>query len=89
MVPAPMKAATPVTAGSLRNAAATAWVRCSICGNATFWSACTTPVISPVSCSGSKPLGMATYSTTVNATAPIATARVSGWWASTQSRLRS
>ncbi|MNV42140.1 hypothetical protein D3C71_1338010 [compost metagenome] len=79
MVPAPMKAETPVTAGSLRSASATALVRCSICGKAMFWSACTTPVIRPVSCSGSRPLGITMYSTTVSTSAPAATARVSGW----------
>ncbi len=89
MLPAPMKADTPVTAGSLRSASATALVRCSICGKAMFWSAWTTPVIRPVSCSGSRPLGITTYSSTVSTNAPAATARVMRWWSSTQSRLRS
>ncbi len=89
MLPAPMKADTPVTSGSWRSASATCLVRCSICGKAMFWSACTTPVIRPVSCSGSRPLGISTYSSTVSTSAPPATARVRRWWPSTQSRLRS
>ncbi len=46
------------------------------------------PVISPVSCTGKKPLGMVKASTTVSRKVPMVMARVSGWCRSTQSTPR-
>ena len=47
------------------------------------------PWITPVSCTGKKPLGTTTYSTAVSASvASMATSRVSGWCLSTHCSLR-
>ena len=82
-----MNAATPATSGCVRSASATSFVRCSIAGNAMFWSACTTPVTRPVSCSGRRPFGITMYSAIVTTSVIVAISRISGCRARTQSRL--
>ncbi|KWV86428.1 hypothetical protein PFLmoz3_03861 [Pseudomonas fluorescens] len=46
------------------------------------------PWITPVSCTGKKPLGTTRYSTTVSPRVAIATSNVSGWCLSTHCNLR-
>ncbi len=60
MLPLPTKAATLATSGSWRTASLSAIVRAFIAGNEMLASASATPTITPVSCCGSRPLGMAT-----------------------------
>ncbi|MCY1443929.1 hypothetical protein D9M71_603720 [compost metagenome] len=46
------------------------------------------PWMTPVSCTGKKPLGTTMYSNTVSAKVPMATIKVSGWCLSTHCNLR-
>jgi len=75
------------TAGSFRITAARACCRAAIAGNEIVCDASEMPWIVPVSCTGKNPFGTTTYSITVSPRVATATARVAGWWPSTQRRL--
>ena len=75
------------TAGSCRITAASACCRAAIAGNEIVCDASEIPWMVPVSCTGKKPFGTTTYSITVSASVATATARVAGWWPSTQRKL--
>ncbi len=84
----PMKEERLATSGSVRIACPSAcWCR-DIAASEVSWAATEMPWMMPVSCTGKKPLGMMTASTTVTATVSSATSRVSGWWRSTTSSQR-
>ena len=52
------------------------------------WSACTKPSSTPVSCWGKKVLGMAVYKYPFSTTTASSDNKATGWWRSTQARLR-
>ncbi len=80
----PMKADTLCTAGSFSTTSDTARCFCDIAWNEMLCEASVTPWITPVSCTGKKPFGIARYSTTVSASVPIATSSVARCRPSTQ-----
>ena len=73
------------TAGSRRITSASACWRSAMAGNETVCGASEIPWITPVSCTGKKPLGTTKYSTTVSSSATSQTSSVAGWRSSTQS----
>ena len=56
-------------------------------GNDIDCAASEMPWMTPVSCTGKKPLGMTMYSTTVSTNVATATSRVTAWRSSTQSSI--
>ena len=76
------------TSGSARITRASAcWWR-DIAASEVSWAATEMPWMTPVSCTGKKPLGMTTARTTVVASVRTNTSRVSGWCLSTTSSAR-
>ena len=76
------------TSGSFNTAAANRCWRAAIEAKETLSGASEIPMMTPVSCTGKKPLGTMMYSQIVATSVPIVTSRVTVWCRSTNCTVR-
>ena len=76
------------TAGSFSTTSASFCWRSAIAENEIDCDASEIPWITPVSCTGKKPLGTTTYNTPVSTSVPMATSSVLFWRSSTHCSMR-
>jgi len=75
----PMKDERLATSGSFRMTRTSACCRSDMAANEMVSGASETPRMTPVSCTGKKPLGTTTYRTMVRTRVAMVTTRVPGW----------